>query len=232
MILNEGGNVFKSPEGEPATQRINKADVEPTLKWLEKITGLDHVSNMLGSTGIKPTSGDLDVAVDKANVDKDGLVSKLSAWVQKNHPDDDVKQWIAKSGISVHFKTPINGNEKLGFVQTDLMFGDPKFMQFALRGDEKSEFKGQHRMIMMASIAKALGYKWSPTNGLVDRLTNKEVTKDPDEVAKILLGDGSNAGDLKSVETINAKIKSDPNYEALVKDAKDFFEKEGLVLPQ
>jgi hypothetical protein len=232
MILNEGGNVFKSPEGEPATQRINQADVEPTLKWLEKITGLDHVSNMLGSTGIKPTSGDLDVAVDKASTDKDSLVAKLKGWVEKNHPKDDPKQWIAKSGISVHFKTPINGNEKLGFVQTDLMFGDPKFMQFALRGDAKSEFKGQHRMIMMASIAKALGYKWSPTNGLVDRLTNKEVTKDPDEVAKVLLGDGATVNDLKSVETINNKIKSDPNYEALVKDAKEYFEKDGLVLPK
>ena len=67
MILNEGGNIFKNAEGQPATQRINQADVEPTLKWLEKITGLNHVDNMLGSTGIKPTSGDLDVAVDKTN---------------------------------------------------------------------------------------------------------------------------------------------------------------------
>ena len=58
MILNEGGNIFKNAEGQPATQRINQADVEPTLKWLEKITGLNHVDNMLGSTGIKPTSGD------------------------------------------------------------------------------------------------------------------------------------------------------------------------------
>ena len=50
MILNEGGNIFKNAEGQPATQRINQADVEPTLKWLEKITGLNHVDNMLGST--------------------------------------------------------------------------------------------------------------------------------------------------------------------------------------
>ena len=52
MILNEGGNVFKTADGQDATQRINQADVEPTLKWLEKITGLNHVDNMLGSTGI------------------------------------------------------------------------------------------------------------------------------------------------------------------------------------
>ena len=231
MILNEGGNIFKNAEGQPATQRINQADVEPTLKWLEKITGLNHVDNMLGSTGTKPTSGDLDVAVDKTKVDKGNLVNTLTAWVNKNHPGDEIKQWIVKSGISVHFKTPINGNEKLGFVQTDLMFGEPQFMKFALRGAADSEFKGQHRMILLASISKALGYKWSPTNGLVDRLTNKEVSKDPNEIAKILLGDGAKADDLRSVETINAKIKNDPNYEALVQDAKDFFEKEGLKLP-
>ena len=79
MILNEGGNIFKNAEGQPATQRINQADVEPTLKWLEKITGLNHVDNMLGSTGIKPTSGDLDVAVDKTKVDKGNLVNTLTA---------------------------------------------------------------------------------------------------------------------------------------------------------
>ena len=94
MILNEGGNVFKTADGGEATQRINKADVEPTLKWLEKITGLDHVNFMLGSTGIKPTSGDLDVAVDKEKVDKNGLVAKLKAWKDKNAPDDEDRAWI------------------------------------------------------------------------------------------------------------------------------------------
>ena len=35
------------------------------------------------------------------------------------------------------------------------------------------------------------------------------------------MGDGASADDMRSVETINAKIKTDPNYENLVKDAKD-----------
>jgi hypothetical protein len=234
MILKEGGNIFKNPEGEPATTRINKADVGPTLGWLEKITGLDHKGHMLGSTGVKDTSGDLDVAIDKEKVEKDDLVGKLRAWVIKNYPDEDPKQWIRKSGISVHFKTPIRGNVKNGFVQTDLMFGDQKFMKFALGSmDAKSNFKGQHRMIMIASIAKALGYKWSPSNGLVDRISNKplEGAKDPKFVAKTLIGPNATPADLQSVESINAKIKSDPNYENLVADAKSWFEKDGLELP-
>jgi len=231
QILNEGGNVFKTPDGGEATQRINKADVEPTLKWLEKIVGFNLTDHMLGSTGIKDTSGDLDVAIDKEKIDKNQLVAKLQAWVDKNAKGDETKSWIAKTGISVHFKTPINGDPKNGYVQTDLMFGDPKFMAFAMRGSADSEFKGQHRMIMIASIAKAQGYKWSPTNGLVDRITNEPVTKIPDEVAKTLLGPNATAADMTSVETINKKIKVDPNYENLVKDAKDWFEKDGLELP-
>ena len=56
MILGEGGNVFKDADGNPRTQRINLADIKPTVAWLEKITGLPLVDNMLGSTGTKPTS--------------------------------------------------------------------------------------------------------------------------------------------------------------------------------
>ena len=39
MKLNEGGNVFKTAEGGPATQRINQTDIKPTVKWLEQLTG-------------------------------------------------------------------------------------------------------------------------------------------------------------------------------------------------
>ena len=134
MILKEGGNIFKDADGKPLTQRINRNDVDPTLLWLEKITGMKHTDLKLGSTGIKDTSGDLDVAVDASTVDKTDLYNKLVAWKTKNHPDDDTRAWVAKSGISVHFKTPINGNENNGFVQTDLMFGNPEFMKFAYKG--------------------------------------------------------------------------------------------------
>ena len=48
---------------------------------------------MLGSTGVKDTSGDLDVAIDKEKVDKNELVSILQAWVVKNYPKEDPKHW-------------------------------------------------------------------------------------------------------------------------------------------
>ena len=61
--LSEGGNVFKGPEKQPLTQRIATADVEETILYIEKITGLDftkekHLDDKkpvkwLGTTGRK-----------------------------------------------------------------------------------------------------------------------------------------------------------------------------------
>ena len=233
MILKEGGNIFKDEQGTPVTTRISRNDVDPTLAWLEKVTGLNHVDNKLGSTGIKDSSGDLDVAIDSSKVDKQELFDKLNAWKMKNHPDDTTRQWVAKSGISVHFKTPINGNPNNGYVQTDLMFGNPEAMKFAFKGTgDGTVYKGAHRAIMIASMAKARGMKWSPGKGLLDRETNDLVASAPDEVAVALLGQGANRADMDSVETIVKKIRNSPDYDALTADAFANFEKQGLPLPE
>jgi len=234
VTLKEGGNVFKDADGTPLSQRINKADVDPTLAWLEKITGMNHRDFKLGTTGIKSSSGDLDIAVDPDEVDKNDLYNVLLNWVKQNHPDDDPRRWVAKSGVSVHFNTPINGNPANGFVQTDLMFGKPEWMKFSMQGspNEESPFKGMHRHIMMASIAKAKGMSWSFQKGLVNRETKEIITKDPKEIAELLLGPGGDPADFQTVETINAAIKQMPNYEQLVADAKENFARAGLELPQ
>ena len=77
MYIKEGGNVFKDADGAIATKRINQTDVKPTVQWLEQLTGLPLMDNMLGSTGLKPTSGDLDLAVDPQTISKQELESKL-----------------------------------------------------------------------------------------------------------------------------------------------------------
>lgn len=224
MILLEGGNVFKNEKGEPLTQRINRADVEPTVKWLESLTGLNLVDNMLGSTGRKDTSGDLDLGVDETKVSKQTLIDVL---LRKGIKNTDMK----KSGDSVHLLTPIKGDAKNGYVQTDFMFtSDPKWQRFSLTGGFDSKFKGVHRHILLSSIAKANGLKWSNKYGLISRTSNKVITKDPAEVAKILIG--GTVKDIATVEGIINKIKDLPNYEELVKDAKDAFEKDNLVLPE
>ena len=56
MFIKEGGNVFKDADGAILTTRINQTDVKPTVQWLEQLTGLPLMDNMLGSTGQKPNN--------------------------------------------------------------------------------------------------------------------------------------------------------------------------------
>lgn len=94
------GNIFKAADSTPLVQRIKLEDVFTTVQWLESITQLPLLHNLLGSAGKKSSSGDIDIAVDKNAVSKDDLISKLIA------VSDSAS--VKKSGISVHFKSPIN----------------------------------------------------------------------------------------------------------------------------
>jgi hypothetical protein len=222
--LLEGGNIFKQADGSPATTRIARDNIVPTVQWLEQLTGLNLVDNMLGSTGKKESSGDLDLGVDSTKVTKEVLIQQL---LNKGIDRNDIR----KTGDSVHLKTPILGDANNGYVQTDFMFSDnPAFQSFSYAGAGEGQFKGVHRNILLASIAKAQGLKWSPKFGLVNRETNEVITDNPNEIAKQLVN-GSSA-DLSSVEAILNKIKSHPNYEQLVADARDAFARDNLVLPE
>jgi hypothetical protein len=229
MNIFEGGNVFKDADGGSATQRINQTDVKPTLAWLEQLVpGLDLQNNTLGSTGIKDTSGDLDIAVDTAEVTKEQMVAQLTSWAlsQGFKPEE----WVRKSGTAVHFKTPINGRPDLGYVQTDFMFLNnvpwSKFVLGAMPAD--SRYKGRERNVLMNSMAKSLGYKLNQIAGIADRDTNKIISDDPDRVAKMLLNTRATRADLASVETILAALAKDPQREAKLADFREHMKREGL----
>lgn len=225
--LFEGGNVFKTAKGELATTRIARENVVPTVQWLESLTGLNLVDNMLGSTGKNETSGDLDLGIDSTKISKDVLIQQL---LRKGIKAEDIK----KSGDAVHLKTPILGDATNGFVQTDFMFTEnPSWQRFILAGGTPgSQFKGVHRNILLASIAKAQNMKLSPKFGLVDRVTNEIISQDPKEIAVRLLGVGHEPNELTTVETIIKAIKNNKEFEKLVADAREAFEKENLVLPE
>jgi hypothetical protein len=205
----EGGNVFKDASGQVTTTRINQSDINPTIQWLESITGLPLVDNTLGSVGKKATSGDLDIAVDQKAIGKDELVSKLSQWIASQ--GEDPKAWVKKSGISVHFKTPIRGNVQLGFVQTDFMFGDDiEQMKFGLHSaGDASKYSGADRNLLMSSIAKSQGdLKYSWQKGLMNRSTEQVLSTNPDAIASALLGQGATRKDLDSVESIMSTLQT------------------------
>src|SRR6056300_274977 len=255
MILKEGGNVFKTEPKDPEsviTQRIATADVDPTIDWLNKTFGFKFIDeDMLGTTGkkVKPdgtfeenSSGDIDLNVDSRELPKQEIIAKLSDWCQKQGiPDLEIMNkgrtftagWVADAGLQVHFRTPIKGNPKNGFVQTDFMLTDnPDLQRGAKRGGTEN-YTGADRAVLLSSLARGRGYKFSPTKGVVDPNNGDAVVADNwDEIAEILLGKGATEADTHTVESMLAKLKGDPNYEELIAPWKEAMEKEGKSVPE
>ncbi len=250
MILKEGGNVFKTLEKEPLTQRIGTPQVRPTVDFIEKITGLDFVDDdLLGTTGKKVdadgtfeknSSGDLDLNTDANKISKEELIAKLSAWLKSKGVDDaDIMNvgnkktdgWIKDAGDQVHFRMPIQGGE--GYVQTDFMFTtNPNYQRGSKRGGT-AQFSGKDRAILLSSLARGRGYKFSPKFGVVDPNNGDAVVADNwDEIAVILLGKGATEADTHTVESMLAKLKGDPNYDTLVGPFRDAMAKSGKEIPE
>ena len=249
--LNEGGNVFKTEQG-ALTQRIATADVQGSIDFIEKITGLTFdEEDWLGTTGKKNdpdgafeknSSGDLDLNTDANKVSKEQLIAKLSAWLKSQGvPEEDIMNqgrkktdgWIHNAGDQVHFRTPIKGSDKNGFVQTDFMFtNNPNFQRGAKRGGT-AQFGGKDRAILLSAIARGRGLKFSPKFGLVDPEQGDKVIADTwDKIAPVLLGKGAKEADTHTVETMLAKLKSDPNYDELIAPWKEAMEKAGKEVPE
>jgi hypothetical protein len=230
--LLEGGNVFKTKDGEPRTQRINRADVPATINWIEQVTGIEFPRDRwLGSTGKKPTSGDLDLAVDLNEISKEQMAGILTQFVQSQGLDP--REYVVKKG-EVHLCTPIGGDANRGFVQTDFMFfPDLDWGGFYYSGGEDSEYKGMNRNVLMSSIAKQQGLKVG-ANGMFSRATNELVRggMDPDYVASVLLGSGATRDNLKNVESIYAALSNDPDRESKVADFREYLAKEGIREPE
>ena len=243
--LLEGGNVFKGPDKQPLTQRIATGDVEETIAYIEKITGLDFTKEKdlddkkpvkwLGTTGRKShedgtfernSSGDLDLSVDAKEVDKKSFADKLIAHFGKEN--------VKLSGDNVHWKTPIKGDPSNGFVQADFMFSaNPKFQQGSMIGGSDA-YRGEHRHIVLSSIARARGMKYSPKHGLLNPQTDELLPNGNDwnQIAKELLGQTATTKDIRSVENILNYIKKLPNYEELVAAARETLGRQGIELPK
>ena len=226
--------------------------MQGSIDFIEKITGLTFdEEDWLGTTGKKNdpdgafeknSSGDLDLNTDANKVSKEQLIAKLSAWLKSQGvPEEDIMNqgrkktdgWIHNAGDQVHFRTPIKGSDKNGFVQTDFMFtNNPNFQRGAKRGGT-AQFGGKDRAILLSAIARGRGLKFSPKFGLVDPEQGDKVIADTwDKIAPVLLGKGAKEADTHTVETMLAKLKSDPNYEELIAPWKEAMEKAGKEVPE
>jgi len=229
-LLTEGGNVFKNAP----TQRIFLQDIEPTVNFLSGIVGINLMKNLLGSTGKKESSGDLDIAINQLKMSKEQLAQKLTAWCEERNfkPAD----YIKKTGISVHFRTPIV-NKDSEFVQTDFMFVDDiKFAQFALCNNEVAPLKGMHHKVVLSNLAKNINLRWSGYKGLTDRETQAVIKdKNPTRVAQILLGSESakerNVSSIPAIIDFLLKKYKDPQIvSGMLSDAIQTCAKDGVDL--
>jgi hypothetical protein len=184
----------------------------------------------LGSTGKKPDSGDLDLAVALTDTTKPQLKARLDQFVSAQ--GQDPRDFVRLTGEAVHFKTPINGSANNGFVQTDFMFTpNVDWGAFFLSGGLNSAYKGMYRNVLLSSIGKAMGFKVS-AKGVTSRTTDNVITMDPDRAAEILLGPGNTRKNLQNVESIYQALANNPDKEALVADFRQYLERDNLQEPQ
>jgi hypothetical protein len=212
-VIVEGGNIFKSPgfskeNPEMLTDRINKAEVAPTVEFLEVMSGVPVADCLLGSTGIAASSGDIDVGIDKNKVSKDDLMNHMIE--QGVNPDH-----LQKTGDSIHYMSPIwqeGGKKTDRFVQVDFMFvPDVEFAKWSMRTAPDSSYKGVYLQKLRADLVRTANpdWKWNHFNGVLSRTDNSSVFGfDPDKIAQGLLGKGATRADLESVERVLSALKN------------------------
>lgn len=248
-LLFEGGNVFQG------TSSIKKEDVPKIMTTLQASMPKGIKIIKVGSAGHKDLSGDIDAMVDESQVLKffQPMIAKIRTQLSKGKkkPSEPIqiarhllKEYFqhkgfdaAQTGINVHVKVP-NGNE---FAQVDIMLvEDSSNISIFHQHDYTGQYKGKHKHQLLSSIAKVtksknypFGLMWSAFQGLFSRdasgKKDKLITRNPDTVAKMLLGPGATVKDLGNVEKIIDAIP-DKDKELKLKAFKDDMAKEGIRL--
>lgn len=238
VLLQEGGNIFKDQDGRSLTRSIDQTDVPATISWLGELVGLDLRDNLLGSTGLRPQSGDLDIGIDKQEMKKSQLYARLKNWAESHNIDParvisgTAKDSQPEAAETLSFMAPITGRPDRGYVQVDFMFEpDIAWARFAKRAAEKTAYKDAIKHIVLSAIAKSQGLTWSGQYGLKDRSTGELITRDPDAIAKKLFGRAGSRNNLTSVEGAIGGARRLKNPE-LMQTIEDELRAKGLDMPQ
>mgnify|MGYP001437208627 FL=1 len=205
-ILKEGGNIFQG------TADFDQKLIPDMMKQINGVMTKAGVKALPIGSGATPQagkmSGDLDMIADAGQ-----LIKNLKAPDVKTAKIELEKMFqqagfeTKKTGQIVHVKTNVGDLAQ----QVDIMVVDngETASKFHVHDIPKgSPYKGVHKQIMIADLAKEKGFKWSPYKGLVNRDTNELVSNDLDNIAKQLIGPNATASDLGSVESILAKMPS------------------------
>ena len=198
--LVEGGNIFQN------TADFDQKIIPDMMKQINnvmKVTGAKALPIGSGATPIPgKISGDLDMIVDAGTIMKHFKVKDTkNAKIELEKLFQQAGFETRKSGQIVHVKTNIGDTTQ----QVDIMVVDngETAQQFHVHNiPQGSPYKGVHKQILIADLAKNKGMKWSPYKGLVNRETNELISSNIDEIAKLLLGPQATKENLGSVEHI------------------------------
>ena len=162
-FILEGGNAFRDSSGEALTTVIKLENVESTLSdffinYLKPM-GIEFY-RMLGSTGKKSVSGDLDIVI-KAPLDqnprafKKFLVDSLKSAMQGG----DSK--LVGGNVGVMY--PIAGSQEGDYVQIDIMIdSSPDETSWLMSGTGDEGIKGVYRNLMLSHIASKRSKEMGP----------------------------------------------------------------------
>lgn len=196
---------------------IHKSEIKATLDKLSttfpcEVFGVNLNDFVLGSTGKREYSGDIDLVLDSQWCKM--TPADFMAFLRLHYPQDAV----AKNGAMVHLRFPIVGFDpskdevkpRTGFVQIDFNFGDAAWEKvYHFSPGDASAYKGAHRNLAIAAITTVVDikksdevdtfnrpvvltrWKWSP-HGFVrvirvskrDKYSNMWMKKQEDTVVK------------------------------------------------
>jgi len=135
------------------TTRASADDIKSALKFVAKHAGLDHdelKASLIGSTektlsGKQKDSGDIDIAVEDKDLDRDAVIQKM---LDATGTDE-----IHRAGAGVYsFAVPVPGDRK---VQVDLMFvPSKKWAKWSFHSAPDSKYKGAVRSLLFVNMMK------------------------------------------------------------------------------
>jgi hypothetical protein len=219
--LREGGNFFDD------AVPFDHAKIPAIMKQVNSVLAQAGVKALPIGSGATPTpgkmSGDLDMIVDAdalANHFKSTDIKEVRKQLRAMF--DAAGMQTGQSGVSVHVRAEVGGEAH----QVDIMIVVKAAIaqKFHIHNiPQGSKFKGVHKMLALAKLAKEHNLLWSPYEGLwtrgPDGKKNKFYTDDLDKIAQTLLGPNATGKDLGSLESIMAALG--PKGEQLLADLRD-----------
>jgi len=235
--LSEGGNAFKDANGGLTTE-IDKENVKSTLDHFLKAV-LNPVGvkeyKMLGSTGKKSRSGDLDIAVGIGESNKTAFKKEFVKNAGQIYDAKKVKAVGQLAAVMYPIITP-SGKVTQEYVQIDIMFTQtPDNTEWMMSGTGDDRVKGVYRNLMLAHIAKqrsieqqALGNNIKMTisfPGGLQVARGKEIVvprvNDPSKVLEFL-GIGASPESVGTFEDLVDYMAKDPKLKKYITSYKDY----------